>query len=51
MSGDLAFKSFLESLSKTKTWASKTAFKICYKFFSVYLAMKDLTKPPPKLIT
>ena len=45
MSEDLVFKSFLQDSLKTRIWAFNTIFKICYKFFFVYLATKSPTEP------
>ena len=43
--GNLAFNSFLQNLSKEKTWASRIVLKIFCKFFFVHLVIGDLEKP------
>lgn len=44
MLGNLAFKSFLQDLSKRKTRIFKSFLKIFYKSFFIYSAMKGSQK-------
>lgn len=44
MFGNLAFKNFLENLSKVGVCTFRTILKIYYNFFFIYLVIKNLIR-------